>query len=93
MPDYDFRLQADILEVRPKAVFIEAYEDSPDQGAVAPRIFLSSTAYERGREAAPGWDIYFLEQEWRLWMDEPPRDPDAAFVGFCRKWFERRGRP
>lgn len=93
MPDYDFILQADILEVRPKTQFLEAYDDGPEAGAAAPRIFLSATAYERGREAAPGWDIYFLEQEWRLWMDEPPRDPDAAFVGFCRKWFERRGRP
>lgn len=27
----------------------------------------------------------FLEQEWRMWMNDPPRHPDAAFVGFCRK--------
>jgi hypothetical protein len=32
-----------------------------------------------------------LEQEWRSWITEPPHNPDAAFVGFRRKWFERRG--
>jgi hypothetical protein len=34
-----------------------------------------------------------LESEWREWIVEPPRDADAAFIGFCRKWFEKRGRP
>ena len=58
-----------------------------------PRVRLSSDVYARAKEAAPGWDVYVLEQEWRGWMTEAPRNPDAAFVGFCRKWFERRGRP
>ena len=39
------------------------------------------------------WDIYLIEQEWRAWMAGVPRDVDAAFLGFCRKWFERRGAP
>lgn len=55
-------------------------------------VSLSPSAFEKAREAAPSWDVYFLEQEWRGWMTEPPRNADAAFVGFCRKWFERNGR-
>ena len=58
-----------------------------------PRVRLSADVYAKAKEAAPGWDVYVLEQEWRGWMTEAPRNPDAAFVGFCRKWFERRGRP
>lgn len=54
---------------------------------------LKAETYERAREYAPGWDIYHLEQEWRDWIVEPPRDADAAFMGFCRKWFEKRGTP
>lgn len=54
---------------------------------------LRPETHERARDAAPGWDIRYLEEEWRDWMVEPPRDADAAFVGFCRKWFEKRGRP
>jgi plasmid replication initiation protein len=53
---------------------------------------LSSFTYEKAREAAPSWDIYYLEGEWRAWITEPPRNADAAFIGFCRKWFERNGR-
>jgi len=58
-----------------------------------PVVRLSADVYAKAKEAAPGWDVYALEQEWRGWMTEAPRNPDAAFVGFCRKWFERRGRP
>lgn len=54
---------------------------------------LSADAYHDARLAAPGWDVYYLEREWRDWITEPPRELDAAFVGFCRKWFERRGSP
>lgn len=52
------------------------------------------------RTVAQGWDIYELEQKWRRWMaksieegGEAPRDHNRAFVGFCRKWFERNGSP
>jgi len=52
---------------------------------------LKATTYEAAREVAPGWDVYALEAEWRDWIVEPPRNADKAFVGFCRKWVERRG--
>ena len=60
------------------------------EGCVPP---LKPDTYERAREVAPGWDVHYLEREWRDWIFEPPRDADGAFVGFCRKWFEKRGRP
>ncbi|MFC0813555.1 replication initiator protein A [Paracoccus panacisoli] len=56
-------------------------------------IRLKSDTYHEARLAAPGWDVYVLEREWRDWMTEAPKNPDAAFIGFCRKTFERRGRP
>ena len=81
----------DILEVSPKAEFLDVYYETEAASAVD-AIRLSPGAYETAREAAPGWDVYVLEQEWRMWMSEPPRHPDSAFVGFCRKWYERKGR-
>lgn len=54
---------------------------------------LKPDTYEAARDAAPGWDVRMLESEWREWATESPRSPDAAFVGFCRKVFEKRGRP
>ena len=56
-------------------------------------VAISGDGYEEAKLAAPGWDIYVIEQEWPNWMSELPRDADAAFVGFCQKWFERRGAP
>lgn len=54
---------------------------------------LDIDIYDTARALAPGWDIHHLEAEWRAWMTEPPRNSEAAFLGFCRKWFEKRGRP
>ncbi|WP_091846866.1 replication initiator protein A [Palleronia pelagia] len=54
---------------------------------------LSPDTYHEARLAAPGWDVRVLEQEWREWVNEMPRNPDAAFIGFCKKVFQKRGRP
>jgi plasmid replication initiation protein len=62
----------------------------PLDGLVPP---LKPETHDHARRVAPGWDIHYLEREWRDWVVEPPRDADAAFVGFCRKWFEKRGNP
>lgn len=58
---------------------------------------LDPDAYEAAREAAPGWDPYFIEQEWKHWLAsserKPPRKPDLAFIAFCARFYERRGAP
>ena len=48
---------------------------------------LQTATYERVRKAAPGWDVYELERQWREWIAKKgaPQKPDAAFVAFCRK--------
>lgn len=60
-------------------------------------VRIDHEAFHDARTVAQGWDVYFLEQEWRNWMAdydvEPPRDGGKAFIGFCRKWVEKRGRP
>lgn len=54
---------------------------------------LKSETHAAAKKAAPGWDVYALEQEWRDWISEAPREPNAAFLGFCKKWFAKRGSP
>ncbi|TRD15482.1 replication initiator protein A [Palleronia caenipelagi] len=51
---------------------------------------LDPDIYETARALAPGWDVYVIEQEWRNWLREPPKNPEAAFLGFCRTWADRR---
>lgn len=48
---------------------------------------LWTSTYERAKQAAPGWDVYELERQWREWISkkELPQKPDSAFIAFCRK--------
>jgi len=54
---------------------------------------LMTEIYDKAKRAAPGWDVYFLEREWREWSagKVPPHNPDAAFIAFCRQKFRREG--
>jgi hypothetical protein len=88
IPDYAVRLDGDTVVFQNRGT-------QPRLG-VNPEtieVRLSPETYHEARNVAPGWDIYVLEQEWREWMTEAPRHPDAAFLGFCRKVHEKRGRP
>jgi plasmid replication initiation protein len=90
MPDYAVTLDdGDLVTFRSRGSVPVARSASP---AIAVRPLRPDTFHE-ARMAAPGWDVYHLEREWRDWITVAPRDPDAAFVGFCRKWSERRGSP
>jgi hypothetical protein len=49
---------------------------------------ISSEAREEARKLAPGWDIRELEDDWREWneaQDVLVKNPDRAFIEFCRK--------
>jgi len=66
--------------------------NAPSLGSesVEPRvdhIRLSTSDYERAQAAAPRWDIYELERQWREWIADKdrPANPGGAFVAFCRK--------
>ncbi len=57
---------------------------------------LDPDALEEARNSAPGWDIHYVEQQWRNWLGEneiEPKNPGRHFVKFCQTWFEKRGRP
>lgn len=92
IPDYAIRLDGEMVVFENRGTMDVLAKDS-----VESTIRLGVDAHERARTMAPGWDIHFLEQAWRSWMADggldAPRDPDKAFIGFCTKWFEKRGRP
>ena len=88
MPDYAISLEDHQVVFHNRGTM-----QGKDDSLQTRMVFLRSDTYEDARSAAPGWDVHYLEQEWRNWMKETPKSPDKAFLGFCRKWFERRGRP
>jgi len=94
IPDYAIRLEGQMV------VFCNRHSEElvkVERSGETCTVSLTSDAYVAARQAAPGWDIYVLEREWRSWMLDggldAPKDADKAFAGFCRKWFEKRGRP
>lgn len=51
---------------------------------------LRTETYETVRLRHPGYDIYFVEGEWRAWSlgRGVPDDPDRAFLAFFRRYAE-----
>lgn len=58
--------------------------------------YLDADIYGDARNVAPGWDVHYLEQEWRDWLGKNeiiPKNPERHFVKFCQSWFVKRGLP
>ena len=58
---------------------------------------LDPETYHDARTVAPGYDIHWLEMEWRnFWVDSGKpelKNPDAAFIGFCKNRHTRNPNP
>ena len=59
-----------------------------EQVDFARHIPLRPDTLERARGMFRGYDIYFLEAEWRSIFASmpPPEKPDGAFIGWCKKY-------
>ena len=95
IPDYGVQLVDDMIIFTNRGTMFE--DGAPELATSITNLRLSSDTMAEARTVAPGWDVYVLEGEWRHWMAEggldAPKNADKAFLGFCRKWFERRGAP
>ncbi len=88
LPDYHIRLD----EETDKVTFInrDITAQRPVPSAPDPDTLpsLPTETYTAAKAAAPGSDIYALEQEWRAWWASSGKpvlqNPSAAFVGFCK---------
>lgn len=89
MPDFSFRLIADVLHVSPKPEFIDAYADDDAPLVMAPP--LSAETIDAARQILKGYDVYAVESDWRLWLTEKPKKPHEHFLKFCKSWLEKRG--
>lgn len=86
LPDYEIALEDDVV------TFTNRHWKEPEPAPLPVQRFegprLKPATYEKARLAAPRWDIYALEQQWREWISKKGsvlKYPDAAFIGFCRK--------
>jgi len=88
IPDYTIRLDDKNTVVVTNRKFLKPQDRS---------IVLDAETYHDARTVAQGWDVYYLEHEWRNWMADggldAPQSPDRAFLGFVHRWVEKRGQP
>lgn len=88
MPDYSLALDGDNVRfVNRKSM---KALPSPDESEF-PK--LDPETYNDARIVAPGYDVYFLEEQWRMfWLESGKpelKNPDAAFIGFCKSRHSR----
>lgn len=84
LPDYTIALADDVVTFTNRHWQDPAAQPAPPFAGPP----LKPATYEKAHQAAPGWDIYALEQQWREWIAKKgaaPKRPDGAFVGFCRR--------
>jgi hypothetical protein len=91
MPDYSVSLVGDQV----RFVNRNTMPALPPPKADYPK--LDPETYHDARTVAPGYDVYFLEEKWRaFWIESGKpelKDPDAAFIGFCKSRHERKPVP
>ena len=83
MPDYSLAFNGDNVR------FVNRRNQKPlltrDESEF-PR--LDPETYNDARIVAPGYDVYHLEEQWRIfWLQSGKpelKSPDAAFIGFCK---------
>jgi len=95
LPDYTFTYDKE----KDTVTFfnrVKWWKDSSGKTKSPNDLSISPSAIEEAKKAAPNYDVYFLEQEFRSWMDAKEKTPDninAAFVGFCKKTNARKPSP
>ncbi len=85
MPDYQVRLKDDIVVFQRRAS-MRCGKLTPEAAFEVPAV--DPETFAEARKAAPGYDVYFLLQEWQTFAAEqgkPVKNPDKAFIGFCRQ--------
>lgn len=94
LPDYNVHFGNDdyiVFNKRPDEKE-QAQASLPGLGKM---LHVSPDAYAEARHAAPTWDVYHLEAQWREWLEKSakptPKNADAAFIGFCKSWYKKHG--
>lgn len=93
LPDYDFKLEADIVTVTPRAAFLEAFKPSNDMIDVS-HVHLKPNTLETAVKFAGGWDRHMLYDNWKEMMAqkcEIPKNPDGAFINYVKSYVQRNG--
>ena len=79
-PDYGLYLNDNVLVFKNRRA-----RKAKDTDTIPP---FEPWVIEKAKAAAPGYDVYALEREWREWATDktqPEKGYPAAFIGFCKQ--------
>lgn len=88
IPDYTFEIKGDTVIIRPRGEFTDIYTE-PETADALDKVFLQGSTIETARKFAGGYDVHFLEREWRWMLGQKkavPENPDGSFIGYV-KWY------
>jgi len=90
LPDYSLTLEGDVVTFYNR----QTMPEKRGAGKLA-AIHLRPDTYEKAKRAAPGYDVYALEEDWRIWQSGKgtPKNADAAFIGFCKNRYAKNPNP
>lgn len=94
IPDYTFEIEDNLFIIRPRPEFTDMYTE-PEMVEALDQITLPSSAYDNAGKHAGGYDLYFLEQEWRHMLSGKhalPQNPSGSFVNFVKSYVKRNGK-
>jgi len=94
LPDYSLKLEDNMVVFTNKNFQEMEKWYNPDYANSWDLPKLNADTYSKARNVAPELDVYFLEDEWiRFWFKSGKprlRNPDGAFIEFCRKRGEKK---
>lgn len=90
LPDYKVSLEDEMVIFRNR-MNCQAPKEQPRYPVLDPE------AYHDAKLVAPGYDVYYLESEWRdMWVASGMPEigfPGKAFVAFCKKRYQMKPNP
>jgi plasmid replication initiation protein len=90
LPDYQVSLEDEMVIFRNRMNW-QAPKEQPRYPVLDPE------AYHDAKLVAPGYDVYYLESEWRdMWVASGMPEigfPGKAFVAFCKKRYQMKSNP
>ena len=93
-PPHVAKRSAAVLETKRRKIESPAAAEVLAPMLASSDILLHTETYAKAKRAAPGLDVYSLEQDWREWIARTgklPENPDAAFIGFCKRKAKQHG--
>jgi len=91
IPDYRFELKGDTVYIYPKDEFLNSYNKISIPKSID-KIRLKGDTYIKAKKYAKGWDIYAIEDDWRIMLSEKggevPQSADGSFIAYV-KWYAK----